>query len=125
MAEHLERYHIAADGTVDLSGTRDLARDLAGALRAGDNEARAAEEANRRTMALCRLLIPVNYTRSGPFGQDLALAAPPLPGLADAGRLATLPPGGNDVHFLRTKLVRERNRVEHALRAGFHRVDGS
>lgn len=124
MAEHLERYHIAADGTVDLSGTRDLARDLAGALRAGDNEARAAEEANRRTMALCRLLIPVNYTRSGPFEHDLALGTRPLPGLAEVLRLPALDPSGDQFHFLRTKLLRERNRVEHALRAAWRVVAG-
>ncbi|MDP9358593.1 MAG: hypothetical protein M3Q03_12850, partial [Chloroflexota bacterium] len=58
------------------------------------------------------------------FEQDLALAAPPLPGLADAASLAALRPDRNDAHFLRTKLVRERNRVEHALRTALRVVDG-
>ncbi len=124
MALHLDRYHDAAAGTIDLTGTRNLARDLASAVRAGEQDQRSAEKANQRTMALCRLLIPVNYTRSGPFEQDLALAAPPLPGLADAASLAALRPDRNDAHFLRTKLVRERNRVEHALRTALRVVDG-
>jgi len=113
--------HAAARGTVDLGGTRDLARDLAAAIRAGVPGPAAA--ANERVMALCRLLIPVNYTGSGPFGHDLALGTQPLPGLADAGRLATLAPGTDDWHFLRTKLLRERNRVEHAVRAGLRLVE--
>ena len=125
MADHLDRYHATAAGAVDLNGTGNLARDLAAAVRASDGGQRSAEEANRRTMALCRLLIPVNYTRSGPFEHDLALGTRPLPGLADVARLATLAPGSNDAHFLRTKLVRERNRIEHALRAGARVVDGS
>ncbi len=124
MAHHLDRYHEATGDAFDLAGTRDLARDLASAVRAGEQDQGGAEKANQRTMALCRLLIPVNYTRSGPFEQDLALASPPLPGLADAARLTALPPDSNDAHFLRTKLVRERNRVEHALRTALRVVDG-
>ncbi|MDP9356889.1 MAG: M28 family peptidase [Chloroflexota bacterium] len=123
MAEHLDRYHEAAAGTVDLAGTRDLARDLATALRAGNEMERGAEEANRRIMALCRLLIPVNYTRSGPFEHDLALGTRPLPGLAEVLRLPALDRSGDEFQFLRTKLIRERNRVEHALRAALRVAD--
>ena len=48
----------------------------------------------------------------------------PVPGLADAGRLPALDQSGDEVHFLRTKLVRERNRVEHALRAALRLAEG-
>ncbi len=74
-------------------------------------------------MALCRLLIPVNYTRSGPFEHDLALRSDPLPGLSDAARSGTLDRSSDDFYFLRTKLVRERNRVEHALRSALRLVE--
>lgn len=73
-------------------------------------------------MALAHLLIPVNYTRTGPFEHDLALGTSPLPGLADTVRLGQLDPDGDDVRFLRTRLERERNRVEHALRAAIRLV---
>jgi hypothetical protein len=75
-------------------------------------------------MRLCRTLIPVNYTRLGPFEHDLALSTKPVPGLADAGRLAALDPGDDDYYFLRTKLVRERNRVEHALKTALRLAEG-
>jgi hypothetical protein len=68
------------------------------------------------------LLIPVNYTRWGPFEQDLALGTQPLPGLADTTRLGQLDPAGNELRYLRTRLERERNRVEHALRAALRLV---
>ena len=116
IANQLDRYHDAARGALDLTATRTLARDLAAAVRSSDQRQLSAEQANRRTMALCRLLIPVNYTRSGPFEQDLALGTAALPGLADAVHLPVLDPGTNHFHFLRTKLLRERNRIEHALR---------
>jgi hypothetical protein len=38
-----------------------------------------------------------------------------LPGLAQTGQLLTLDPGSDDYHFLRTKLVRQKNRIEDAL----------
>ena len=75
-------------------------------------------------MGLCRLLIPVNYTRTGPFEHDLALGISPVPGLSAAAKLAALTPGSDQFHFQRTKLVREQNRVEHALRAGLNLVAG-
>ena len=45
---------------------------------------------------LAHLLIPVNYTRSGPFEHDLALGTSPLPGLADAVTLGQLDPDRDD-----------------------------
>jgi hypothetical protein len=62
-----------------------------------------------------RALIPVNYTRSGPFDHDLALRSVPVPGLSDVAELATAPAGIDRFHFARTTVARERNRVEAAL----------
>jgi hypothetical protein len=123
MAASIGRYHDDARGTLDLSGTGALATDLGAAIRCRAIERQAAPEANDLIMRLCRLLIPVNYTRLGPFEHDLALGTRPVPGLSDAGRLAALDPSADQAHFLLTKLVRERNRVEHALRAAGRLVD--
>ena len=117
LAQTLQRYHAAANGQIDLERTRALAVALGQALRAGALDALDGERANAVLLALARLLIPVNYTRSGPFEHDLALGTSPLPGLADAVTLGHLDPDGDDVRFLRTRLQRERNRVEHALLA--------
>src|SRR5690606_15593871 len=80
------------------------------------------ERVNALVMELGRLLVPVNFTRSGPFEQDLALGVKPVPGLSDVARFAQLAPDSDDYRFLQTKMVRERNRVEHALRAGLRAV---
>jgi len=123
IAAAVGRYHGEARGALDLSRTEAMARDLAAAIRETGGAPRDDAAADARTMELCRLLIPVNYTRTGPFGHDLALAAPPVPGLAEAGRLAGLEPGSDGFFFLRTELERQRNRVEHALRAGLRAVE--
>jgi Peptidase family M28/PA domain len=73
------------------------------------------ERLNVAIMAAGRALIPVNYTKAGPFEVDLALENPILPGLAAVADLAALDPASNEAGFLRTRLVRERNRVWHAL----------
>ncbi len=71
--------------------------------------------ANRCLMKLGRALIPVNYSRTGPFDQDLAVPTKPFPGLQAAVDLPSLPVGSDEYHFLRTRLVRERNRILHGL----------
>lgn len=113
----LDRHGAATGPGLDLAGTRALATELGARLRARPTEQREAATANRLVMALGRLLIPVNYTRSGPFEHDLALGAVPLQGLADSTRLGRLEQGGAEFRFLQARLVRERNRIEHALRA--------
>ncbi len=101
-----------------------MALALRDALRGGVLDSLDDDQANATIMALGHLLIPVNYTRSGPFEHDLALGTRPLPGLAAAAVLGQLDPASNEARFLRTRLERERNRVEHALRAAMRRVTG-
>jgi hypothetical protein len=79
----------------------------------GDPQRTAA--INAALLAVAHALIPVNYTAAGPFEVDPALDQPALPGLTSLATLATLEPGSDAYHFLRTQLVRERNRVWHAL----------
>jgi hypothetical protein len=122
LAQVLAHYHAAANGRLDLEHTRALALRLGQELRAGQLERLDADRANDVLLGLGHLLIPVNYTRSGPFGHDLALGTTPLPGLSDVVTLGQLDPEGNEVRFLRTQLERERNRVEHALRSALRLV---
>jgi len=122
LAQTLERYHTAANGRIDLERTRALAVELGRELRAGALERSDADRANDVLLALAHHLIPVNYTRNGPFEHDLALGTSPLPGLDDAVTLGQLDPDGDDFRFLRTRLERERNRVEHALRSAIRLV---
>jgi hypothetical protein len=122
LAQTLARYHEAANGRLDLARTRELALELGRELRHGAIDHLDAARANTLLLELAHLLIPVNYTRTGPFEHDLALGTQPLPGLADAVALGQLDATGDDVRFLRTRLERERNRVEHALRTAIRLV---
>jgi hypothetical protein len=122
MTQTLARYHEAAGGRLDLERTRALAMELGQELRSGAIDRLDPARANVVLIELGHLLIPVNYTRWGPFEHDLALGTQPLPGLADTARLGQLVPAGSELRYLRTRLERERNRVEHALRAALRLV---
>ena len=95
--ELAEHYKTAAE-RVKASPTGDLARLNAGLKR------------------LSRIVNPVLFTVNGPYEMDPALQSGVLPGLAPVQKLVTLDPESNDYRFLLTKLVRQRNRVEDALR---------
>ena len=106
----------------DLSGVLSQIDDLSSSLQrfyervAGiTDNVEAAEIANRCLMNLGRELIPVDYTQTGRFGQDLAVPTKPVPGLQPAATLPSMDPESDEHHFLGTKLVRERNRVLHGL----------
>jgi hypothetical protein len=115
MVAALTLYGTQAGGTIDLAGTEAIARETAAAIRRIDLDRLDDASADDLTLQLCKTLIPVNYTAAGPFGHDLALRSLPIPGLSDAALLALLDRHEDQYHFLRTRLVRERNRVEHAL----------
>lgn len=98
---------------------------LVAALDRLDEQAGTLDDAtvNRCLKRIARVLIPVDYTRTGQFGQDLAVPTSPLPGLQPAATLDSLDPDGDDYHFLRTTLVSERNRLVHALCEATRAVD--
>lgn len=73
------------------------------------------EIVNRTLMKLGRILIPINYTRVDPFDQGLAMAFPSIPVLQPVRELASQDPESDEFRFLRTRLVREANKVCHAL----------
>lgn len=84
------------------------------AAPAGPAEAR---KLNDCLIGIQRLTIPVNYTYTGQFDHDPAIPIPPIPGLQRARKLLQLDPASDEYRFLLTRLVRERNRVVHALGA--------
>ncbi len=76
---------------------------------------RAAMRVNRCFRRLGRLLVPVNYSTVDPFDQSRAVSLPPIPVLQPVGELASMEPDSHEFRLLETRLVRERNRVCHAL----------
>ena len=71
---------------------------------------------NRGMMQIGRALIPVDYTRTGQFDHDLAVPTQALPALQPAVRLTGMDANSADYQYLRTRLVRERNRVVYGLK---------
>ena len=116
----LEALQAAAGARFDLTPALDAARALAqrleGVAAALDRvEPARVEGVNRGLLRLSRILVPLTYTSGDRFAHDLALPLAPLAGLQRARELATLDPGGDAFKFARVALVRERNRVVHAL----------
>jgi N-acetylated-alpha-linked acidic dipeptidase len=122
IASAATHYQEASGGSLDLSSTSELARELSALIRIAGIDRLPAGRANDVISALCSTLIPVNYTKNGPFHHDLAVETKPVPGLMQAATLPTLDRSGDDWHFLHASLVRERNRVEHALRSAMRQV---
>jgi hypothetical protein len=100
--------------------------DLSGALEAANAYHAAAEKLSASPISdvatlndglkqITRVINPVLFTINGPYEMDPALQMGILPGLAQTGQLLTLDPNSDDYHFLRTKLVRQKNRIEDAL----------
>jgi 3-oxoacyl-[acyl-carrier protein] reductase len=80
---------------------------------------------NRLLMKLSRILIPITYTAAGRFDHDPAWGQPHLPSLAGAHRLPLLEPESDEYHFLQTRLIRNRNQVDFALRQALEAIDAT
>jgi N-acetylated-alpha-linked acidic dipeptidase len=121
----VERYQSAAGGELDLGPVLD---DLA-ALRADIVAWRAEAEqqmaraphdaawrrhANATLRRLARVLVPLNYARGERFDHDPAMKLPPVPRFEAATAIAATPPERRG--FVRTALLRERNKVRAMLR---------
>jgi N-acetylated-alpha-linked acidic dipeptidase len=96
------------------------ALDAANRYRAAAEKLAASPIADTTTLneglkQISRVVNPVLFTVNGPYEMDPALQMGVLPGLAQTGQLTALDPGSSDYQFLRTKLVRQKNRIEDAL----------
>lgn len=79
---------------------------------------------NDATLRVTRIINPALFTIDGPYEMDPALQLPILPGLAPMRELATLDPASSEHRFLWTQLLRQRNRVEDALREATRVIEG-
>lgn len=94
------------------------------AVAAGEGaEPARIDAANRAMVALSRVLVPLFYTTGDRFHHDLALPVPPLAGLQPARELSGLDPASDRFRFTVAALVRERNRVVHALEEAVGAID--
>ena len=72
-------------------------------------------EVDEKLMEIMHTLQPVFCTEAGRFEQDPAIRIPPIPGLQPVRKLAAMDQGGDEARFLKTGLMRQRNRVSYAL----------
>jgi hypothetical protein len=75
----------------------------------------AAARVNGCFRRLGCLLVPINYSAVDGFDQSRARPLPPIPVLQPVGELARMEPQSHEFRMLETRLVRQRNRVCHAL----------
>jgi hypothetical protein len=129
-AEARELHHLLEQRQEDCGGAFDLSALIAQAAtivqgaealdRWAEQHSGAAKEHlallfNDTVRAICRCLLPVNYTAAGPFDHDPALTMPPVPLLAGIETLRELPQNSDEARFLTVRLVRARNQIQHAL----------
>ena len=117
VANALTGYQEASAGALDLSDLIEKSKSLAERSSVNAIAALPAADANQLVSDLIRIVVPVNFTVAGPFDHDLALGTQPTPGLRKSAELAALEPTSDDFRFLKTRLIRERNRVSAMLRA--------
>ncbi len=132
LRETLRNIQDAAGDSFDLDAPLEAVTRLAGAAERLHEEAKrlaqalgttrgtrkqraAASLINDTLMRAGRVLIPINYTSTGPFDHDRAVPIPPIPSLQAGARLRTLARGTDEYHTLETRLVRDRNKVTHAI----------
>lgn len=107
-----------------LDRTIELSTSLATALhQLEDAQTSNVEAMNALRIELARILIPINYTQRGPYDQDLALTSPPVAGIAETCKFGELDGDSDDYQFVRTQFIRERNRVEDALRQALQKAE--
>lgn len=115
--EYLTSYQETAGSHLDLSSPLAAAEAFRiAAERLEQSLAKDVSAQNEVLKHITRILNPVLFTVNGPYEMDPALQLPILPGLAPVRELVQLDPNSDQYRFLRTKLVRQRNRVEDALR---------
>lgn len=105
----------AAEGQFDVSGVLAGLAALDGAVAGLRRLAPAA--ANEAIKRVSHALTVLSFTHGDRFGHDPAMPMPAVPMLDGARRLPGLDPEGDAYGFLLTRLVRDRNRMEHGIAA--------
>ncbi|MFD1037438.1 M28 family peptidase [Virgibacillus byunsanensis] len=121
----IQSYQTQADSHFDFSLSLEEAKDLENDLVLFYKELDQLKdlpltdpkvrEANIKQEKLARLLIPINFTRTGKFRHDPALNVPPLPDLAPATNFENIEENSHEYKVLKTHLTRGQNRVVWAI----------
>jgi Iap family predicted aminopeptidase len=117
-------------GAFNLNKVLDKVRELKSqseALNAAITQAKGTKKEtiyalNRLLMEVSKILTSTYYARAGRYEHDPAYSLGFVPALQEAGKLAGLDPESDGAGFLRTKMVREVNRVNHQLSEATGRI---
>ncbi len=109
----IDRYEAASKGLANLTLAREATQTLRAAL--GELPKASVLKRNAAIAGMARLLVPVNTTREPRFRHDPAYTVPPLPTLAVAAELPSLPEGLRRSGSV--ELMRGQNRYVAAVRA--------
>lgn len=118
-------------GTFNLNSILDKIRNLKNRSEelnskiAGLKEAEKGKsfELNKLLMETSRILTSTFYTYGRKYEHDPAWAFPQLPALQEVVKLARLDPRSDEAGFLRAKMIREMNRVNHQLDSASTKID--
>jgi hypothetical protein len=138
LEEALRSIQESAGSALDLSSPINAAERLSVAVaklnveleRAGAADGRVTakrrrnlELLNSTLMKMGRALIPINYTESGRFHHDRVVTLPAIPLLRSAADLQRATHDSNEYKVLQVRLLRESNRVAHALNTATEAVE--
>ena len=115
LRDELEAIRKLVGGCFDLSLLIDRASTLEARCTALEGLRSQPEKLNATLKALCRVLVPVDYTEGDRFRPDPALPQQTYPSLQPLRRLAGLPAGSDAARFLEVDMVRARARTGFAL----------
>jgi hypothetical protein len=120
--DNLTELHEASKDTIDLSPLlskaetlKEKAKQLDETLKNSKINENMKKAVNRRLKKVSRILQPAFCTEVDRFDQDLAIRILPLPKLQPIKELADMDQTSDEARFLKTGLVREMNKVSHAL----------
>jgi hypothetical protein len=123
----LEGYQTAGENLFDLKPAIDEIQGLRQAFSHFYSEAENTclkkrknwgrfKKIDQSLLELGRILIPIDYTKGERYSHDPAIHIPSFPAFEGVHRLPQLSPETNEYRFLKTQLLRNRNRVIDALR---------
>lgn len=110
----------------DLQDANNMARLLTqrlDQLHAAPDDDIGADLVNRTIVAVCRVLVPLDYTTGNRFAHDPALPLAAWPVLEPIRKVAAAKAGSDDEQFARVDAVRARNRLVHSLRQAVLAID--
>jgi hypothetical protein len=121
--DRLRQYHTQGGSHFDLNSLVKRCSDLKDMVTKFNSKVQTLPRtdldkiklANETIKELGRLLVPVNYSSSGSFDQDLAIPIPAVPLLRDMEKLPKTNPRSDEYGFLLTRLKRNSNNINFAF----------